>query len=381
MQHGDHPRYFARVPGPSSFAGILGDWVGTGFNAIASSWAGGSGTATAELVVCDWIRAELGLPDGTEGVLTSGGSLANLTALIAARTARGSGVAYLSDQTHSSIARGLRAIGVDGPLLRLLPTDGDLRLAPATVAAAIAEDRAAGRAPTVVVASAGTTNTGTIDDLPALADLCAAEGLWLHVDGAYGGPAALCPAGRAALRGIERADSVVLDPHKWLFQPYDMGIVLVREPGALERAFSMTPEYLIDVTGRGGEVDLRDRSLELSRRARGLKLWLTLRTHGLDRIGAAIARGIELAEEAERLLRADARWEVVTPAQIGVVTFAVRDAPEGDHARRAAAVAADGYAAVTSTRVLGRSVLRLCTINPRTTSGDLAGTLQRLLDA
>ena len=238
--------------------------------------------------------------------------------------------------------------------------------------------RPLGRRPGFIVATAGTVNSGAVDPLNALADLCTAEDLWLHIDGAYGAPAAFCDAGRLALAGIERADSLVLDPHKWLFQPYDIGCLLVRRPGSLEEAFSMTPEYLTDATARHGEVDFRDRTLELSRRARALKLWLTFRIYGVSRIRAAIARGIALAEYAERVLEANDEWEVVTPAQLGIVTFARRDSTEEDHAALAAALTAGGYAAVTSTKLRGRSVLRLCTINPRTTEADITSTLEHL---
>ena len=378
MQHGDHPRYFARVPGPSSFAGVLGDWLGTGFNAIAASWKGGSGPATVELVVLDWLRSLLGMPEGTEGVLASGGSLANVTALATARAVDGPGVAYLSDQTHSSISRGLVALGFGPGEVRMIPTDEAMRMPLDAVEAAIAEDRAAGRRPGFVVASAGTTNTGSVDPLHPLADLCAEQGMWFHVDGAYGAPAALCEPGRRVLDGIERADSLVLDPHKWLFQPYDVGCLLVRRPGALDRAFHMTPEYLLDVAAIVAEVDFRNRSLELSRRSRALKIWLTFHTYGLERIRGAIERGIRLAEEAERLLRADGRFEIVTPAQLGIVTFALHGASHADHVARATAIGVDGYAALTTTLLHERSVLRLCTINPLTTEVDLAGTIERI---
>jgi glutamate/tyrosine decarboxylase-like PLP-dependent enzyme len=378
MQHGDHPRYFARVPGPSSYAGVLGEWLSTGFQTIAASWVGGSGPATVELVVCEWLRALLGLPGTTEGVLLSGGSMANITGLLAVRTVLGDGVVYLSDQTHSSIERGLRALGLPDEHLRVLPSDARLRLPLDGLRHAIAEDRAAGRRPLMVVATGGTTNTGTVDPLPGLADLCAAEDLWFHVDGAYGGPAALCDPGRRALAGIERADSVVLDPHKWLFQPYDIGCLLVTRPGILQRAYTMNPEYLRDVTARPGEVDLRNRSLELTRRSRAMKLWLTFRTYGAARLSQAVERGIALAEYAEQLLRADPRWEVVTPAQLGIGTFTARNATSEDLAAAAAALATDGYAAVTTTALQGRPALRLCTINPRTTEKDISGTLDRL---
>ena len=219
MQHGDHPRYFARVPGPSSYAGVLGEWLGTGFNAIASSWAGASGTATVELVAIDWLRELLGLPGGTEGLLMSGGSLSNMTALAAARHTIGPGIAYMSDQTHASIRRALEALGFPTGDMRVLPSDDGLRLTAAAVREAVNRDRGEGRDPRFIIATAGTTNTGAIDELEGLAQLAADEALWFHVDGAYGAPAALCEPGRRALRGIERADSLVLDPHKWLFHP------------------------------------------------------------------------------------------------------------------------------------------------------------------
>ena len=380
MQHGDHPRYFARIPSPASYAAILGDWLATGHNAIATSWAGGSGPATVELVVIEWVRQLLGMPAGTQGVLLSGGSLANLTAFAAARAVHGPGVAYLSDQAHASLTRDLATLGFPPEHVRVLPSDEDFRLPVRSLAAAVAEDRRAGRQPLLAVTSAGTTNTGAVDPLPDIADLCEREGLWFHVDGAYGAPAALCAAGRPLLVGMDRADSLVVDPHKWLFQPYDLGCLLVRRPGALEAAFAIDPEYLRDVRATHGEVDFRDRSLELTRRARAMKLWLTFRIHGAAQVRDAVARGIDLAEAAEAMLHADPRWEVVTPAQLGIVTFALKGSDAADHVARAAALAASGHAAVTSTTLRGRSVLRLCTINPTTTEADLRTTLAALAD-
>lgn len=392
MQHGDHPRYFARVPGPSSFAGVLGEWLGTGFNALASSWGGGSGPATVELIVLDWIRTLLGMPAGTEGVILSGGSLSNMTALAAAREALGPGVAYLSDQTHASVGRGLEALGFPPDQIRMLQTNERFRLTAEVLAEAIRRDRDRGERPRFVIATAGTTNTGAVDELDAIADVCVSEGLWFHVDGAYGAPAAFCDAGREALAGLERADSLALDPHKWLFTPYDAGILLVRHPGTLERAFSMRPEYLADVrsesgnvrseSGEGrsesGEVSFGDRSLELSRRPRALKLWMMFRTYGARRISDAIERGITLAERAQAMIEADPTWECVTPAQLGIVTFTRPGWDAQEHASRVAALTADGFATLTSTMLRGRPVLRLCTINPRTTEADIAGTLARL---
>jgi aromatic-L-amino-acid/L-tryptophan decarboxylase len=378
MQHGDHPRYFARVPGPSSYAGVLGEWLGTGFNAIAASWPGSSGPSTIELVALDWLRELLGLPEGTEGILLSGGSLSNMTALAAARAHLGSGVAYLSDQTHASIPRALTALGFPAEQVRFLAGDDRLRLTAATVGEAARADRGRGLTPRFIVATAGTTNTGAVDELEGLAALAAAEGMWFHVDGAYGAPAALCPSGRTVLRGLELADSLVLDPHKWLFAPYDVGCLFVRRRGVLERTFSMRPEYLADVRPDTAEVNFGDRSLELTRRSRALKLWLMLKVYGAGRLRDAIERCIRLAEHAQRLVEADPRWEIVTPAQLGIVTFTRPGWSAEDHSAAAAAIAGAGDATVTSTALRGRQALRLCTINPLTTEADIEQTLVRL---
>lgn len=376
MQHPAHPRFFARVPGPTSFTGILGDWLSTGSNAIAASWTGGSGPSALELTVVDWIRELMGFPAGTEGLLVSGGSLGNLTALAAARHAGYGDMVYISDQTHASIDRALRVLGFSPDQIRLVPATEGFRWSPEAVEAAIGPGDSS-RA--TIVATAGTTNTGAIDPLDALADLCAERDVWLHVDGAYGAPAALSPAGRAALRGLERADSLTLDPHKWLFQPYEIGCVLVRRPGVLEACFTMNPEYLRDVqASEEGEIDLRNRGLELSRRARATKLWLTFKAHGTRTLGAAVGRCIALAETVQAELEADPYWEVVTPAQLGVITFAARGLSSSEHIERARALTDSGFAAVSCTELSARSVYRLCLINPRTTLEDVTETLGRL---
>jgi glutamate/tyrosine decarboxylase-like PLP-dependent enzyme len=265
--------------------------------------------------------------------------------------------------------------------VRVLDADDGLRLTAETVGEAVREDRARGLHPRFIVATAGTTNTGAVDELEGLAELAAAEGMWLHVDGAYGAPGALCPAGRTALAGLELADSLVLDPHKWLFAPYDIGCLFVRRPGVLAQTFSMRPEYLADVRLGHAEVNFGDRSLELTRRSRALKLWLMLKVYGAARLRDAIERSIRLAEHAQRLVESDPYWEVVTPAQLGIVTFAHPDWSADEHAARAAAIAADGYAVVTSTVLRDRSALRLCTINPLTTESEIEQTLRRLAGA
>lgn len=379
MQHGDHPRYFARVPGPSAFAAVLGEWLGVGFNTICASWLGASGPATVELAALDWLREMIGLPDGTEGVMVSGGSIASLTAFAVARDQMGPGVVYLSDQAHASLGRDLRIMGLPPEDIRIIETGADFRLPLGALGNAIEKDKKNGARPWMAVATAGTTNTGSVDPLQDIAALCRAEGLWLHVDGAYGAPAAMTEEGRRAMRGLECADSVAVDPHKWLFQPYDIGVCFISRPGALERCFTMTPEYLKDVRGGEGEVNFGERGLELSRRARAFKLWMTIRTYGAEGIRNGVRKGLESAEFAEAYLRArPERWEVLSPAQLGIVCFALKGVDRAGHEARVKAISDSGFACVSSTALKGRGAFRLCTINPLTTEADIARTIDRL---
>ncbi|MFT5399744.1 MAG: aromatic-L-amino-acid decarboxylase [Gammaproteobacteria bacterium] len=382
QQHGDHPRYFARVAGPASYAAMLGEWMGTGFNTICASWGGGSGPATVELTVIEWLRQMLGMPEGTEGVLLSGGSIANVTGFLAARAELGRGVSYYTDQTHSSLHRDLVAMGCIDEHMHKLVSDDNYGMSIESLEAAVAADKAAGLKPVMVIATAGTTNTGVVDPLHAIADLCERENMWFHVDAAYGGPAAITKRGREYLSGMERADSLVLDPHKWLFQPYDIGICMVTRPGALERCYAMSPEYLKDVQATSGAVNFGNRSLELTRRSRAIKLWMSLRSYGAEKFRVAVRRGIELAEFAELEIRRHPDiWDLVTPARIGVVTFAFKNWQPGEHAASTKTVTDSGYACVSSTMLREKSVLRLCTINPLTTEDDIVETLARLAAA
>src|SRR6478736_2750025 len=237
-----HPGYFAFIPASSTFPGALGDLIAGALDIDVGSWMSAAGPSQLELTVLDWFKDWIGFPPTAAGVLVSGGSAANMTALACAREAllgpmTDRVVAYVSDQAHSSLARAARLLGFRPDQLRVLPADEDLRLSPRVLAEAIAADVNAGRMPLFVSASGGATNTGTVDPIDALADVCREHGVWLHVDAAYGGFAALTEHGRAALRGIERADSIALDPHKWLYQPIECGALLVRQGEQLRRAF------------------------------------------------------------------------------------------------------------------------------------------------
>jgi aromatic-L-amino-acid decarboxylase len=390
----DHPRFYAFVPGPGSFVGAMADALSSGFNVFAGHWLAASGPGAVELQTVELLRKTCGFPDGAGGLFVSGGSMANLSALATARAVKLGGpdpnaIIYLSDQAHSSVAKGLRVLGFAASQVRSVPVDQMLRLDTQLLERAILEDRRAGKRPFCVVASAGTTNTGTVDPLEDIASLCARHDVWLHVDGAYGAAAALTERGRTALRGLHLADSIALDPHKWLFQPFEIGCVLVRDMRHLRQAFAVHPEdnasYLHDV-GRMAEreVVFYEHGVQLTRSFRALKLWMSLRIFGLAAFRETIDRGIELAEVVERALRADAKWDVVTPAQLAVVTFAPRrpDLPVADCnalvERAVERLTADGYAMVTSTHVRGRTVLRFCLIHPDAQLDEVMETAAKL---
>jgi len=385
----DHPRFFGFVPGPNNFVGVMADALAAGFNVFSGTWISGAAAAQVEMVVMDWLTALCGLPDSAGGLFTSGGSMANVMGLAAARHAvlddeTDGAVAYCSEQTHQSVDRALRLLGFGPNQLRRLPSDERFRLDPDGLVEALEADRAAGRRPFCVIGNAGTTNTGAVDPLPMLADVADAEDLWLHVDGAYGAAAVVCERGREQLEGLDRADSLTLDPHKWLFQPFEIGGVLVRDVRHLHRAFQLEAEYLEDAMGEDDEVNFSDYGIQLTRSFRALKLWMTLKVFGRTHVAAAVRRGFERAEQAERLLRDRDDWAVVTPAQMGIVTFrcvpdewadAEVDALNG---RLAAALSAEGDIFLTKTTLDGRPVLRLCPINPRTTEEDMRDTIDRL---
>jgi glutamate/tyrosine decarboxylase-like PLP-dependent enzyme len=385
----DHPRFFGFVPGPNNFIGVLADALAAGFNVFSGTWISGAAAAQVELVTIDWLRDLCGLPDTACGLFTSGGSMANVTALAAARHAMldddvTDAVAYCSDQTHTSVDRALRLLGFGPDQLRRLSPDEQFRLDPKALRDAIRADRAEGRRPFCVIASAGTTNTGAVDPLPTLADVADDEDLWLHVDGAYGAAAVVCERGQEQLEGLDRADSLTMDPHKWLFQPFEIGGVLVRDERHLRRAFRLEAEYLEDAIGEDDEVNFSAYGIQLTRSFRALKLWMTLKVFGRKHVAEAVRRGFERAEQAEHLLRERPEWAVVTPAQMGIVTFRcvpeewTEDEIDALNRRLAPAISKEGEIFLTQTSLHGRPVLRLCPINPRTTADDIRDTIEQL---
>jgi len=380
--HVDHPRFFAFVPGPNNFVSTMADALASGFQIFNGTWFGGSAAAALELGMIQWLGRVCGLPSTAGGLFVSGGSVANMTGLMAARHAllqdrvEGATV-YFSDQTHSSVERALRVIGFAPDQMRKLKSDENFRLSVQSLRTAIADDRGKGLRPFCIVANAGTTNTGAVDPLSELADLAAKEKLWLHVDGAFGAASILSERGRGMLSGLERADSLTLDPHKWLFQSFECGCVLVRDAALLKSAFQIKADYLRDVYREIQEINPCDYGIQLTRSFRALKVWLSLQTFGVAAFRKAITRGFELAEIAERELRARKGWEILSPAQMATVCFRFGNSDELQ-TQLVDKMMKDGYALLTSTELRSAVALRLCTINPRTTEQDIIGTINRL---
>ena len=380
--HVDHPRFFAFVPGPNNFVSAMADALASGFNVFNGTWLGGSAAAALELTTIDWFRTFCGFPASAGGLFVSGGSMANLTALYAARRANlgdhfSDARIYFSDQTHSSVERALRVLGFAPEQCRKLQSNERFELPVDSLGEAIRADRAAGLRPFCVVANAGTTSTGAVDPLSEIADLCEREDLWLHADGAYGAATMICERGREKLHGLERVDSLSLDPHKWLFQSFECGCVLLRDAALLKSAFKIMPDYLRDVHRDSAETNFADYGVQLTRGFRALKVWLSINAFGMDAFRQAVSRGFELAEFAEAELRRRRSCEILSPAQFGIVCFrfGADDQLQSDLVEM---MLRDGYAFLTSTTLKGHTALRFCTINPRTTEADIVGTIDRL---
>ncbi len=381
-----HPGYFAFIPASCTFPGALGDLIAAALDIDVGSWMSAAGPSQVELTVLDWFKDWIGYPRSAAGILVSGGSAANMTALACARETRlgpmsDRVVAYSADQTHSSVARAARLLGFRPDQMRILPTDSDHRMRLDALAGAIDADIAAGLQPLVVVANAGATNTGAVDPLVELAQVSHERGLWLHVDAAYGGFASLTERGRSALAGIELADSVTLDPHKWGYQPIECGCLLVREGHQLARAFTINPDYLADYKSEA--VNFSDLGLQLTRGARALKIWLSFQYFGLDAFRDAIDRTLDLALAAESQVNRSETLELLSPASLGIICFRRRFDGVDDEAllerlnsELLTAFEATGRGLLSSTRLHGTYAIRMCVMNHTTGPRDVSETLE-----
>lgn len=396
ITHWNHPAFFAYFAITGSGPGILGEMLSAALNVNGMLWRTSPALTELEEHVLDWLRQMLGLPPGWLGMITDTASISSLYAIAAAREAvpglrvREEGLAgrpdvprlrlYCSEQAHSSIEKAAITLGLGLAGVRKIPTDIEFRMDAATLAAAIAEDRRAGWQPFCVVATVGTTSTTSVDPVPEIAAICQREGLWLHVDGAYAGMAAILPEMRHILAGCDQADSIVVNPHKWLFTPIDCSAFYCRRPDVLRRAFSLVPEYLRTAEGEAEAVrNLMDYGVQLGRRFRALKLWFVIRAFGQEGLAARLREHIRLAQEFAAWVDASQDFERLAPTPFSTVCF--RFHPQGfsnetelNRLNEALleAVNATGQVYLSHTKLNGRYTLRLAIGNLRTTEAHVA---------
>ena len=391
-----HPRFYGFINATADPVGITADYLASAMN--SNCWGGDHAAIHVENRVVAWLAELLGFPPEADGILVSGGSMANFTALAAARRAVVPGnvreeglsgtpapIVYASDQVHHCVDKAVDLLGIGTRNLRKIPTDARFRMRVDELARAVAEDRAAGRTPGIVVGTAGTVNTGAIDPLPEIAALCRRESLWFHVDGAYGAMAALSPALAPLFAGMSEADSIAADPHKWLYVPYEAGATLVRQPGRLAAAFRRFPEYLASdpESPFPGPAWFAERGVELSRGFKALKVWMGLKTHGRRGYARAIERDVALARFLSDEVDRRPEFERLADSVLSIANFRWRPAdrslsePELDAVNRRIVnrLVGEGSFFLAPTVLKGRAALRACIVNFRTDEDDLRALL------
>jgi aromatic-L-amino-acid/L-tryptophan decarboxylase len=386
LNHWNHPAFFGYFSISASGPGVLGEMLAAALNVNAMVWRSSPAATELEEVVTDWLRQLMGLPEAFEGVINDTASSSSLYALAAAREVaypeahqaglfgQQPGRVYVSDQTHSSIEKGVLTLGFGQEGYRVIESDADFRMKVDALREAMGADLAAGVTPVAVVATLGTTSTGSIDPVREIAEVAREFGTWLHVDAAYGGPAAIVPELRPLFDGWDLADSVVVNPHKWLFTPIDCSVLYCRRPVELVRAFSILPEYLASPE-RAAVRNLMDYGVSLGRRFRALKLWFVLRYFGRRGIIDRLRGHVRMARAFETWVREAKDWEVVAPVHLGTVAYRFSPGWPDGAAEDAAnhrimdRVNATGEAFLTHTVLNGRTTLRLSVGNVKTTRG------------
>jgi aromatic-L-amino-acid decarboxylase len=397
VTHWNHPGFFAYFAITSSAPGVLAEFLSAALNQQAMLWRTSPAATELEEVALAWLRQLIGLPGEFEGVIYDTASVSTLHALAAARETavpdvRAAGLAgrkdlagvrvYCGEHAHSSIDKAVILLGLGHNSLTRIPADADFRMRPDALARAIAADRAAGLLPLAVVATVGSTSTTSIDPVDRIAAICADERVWLHVDAAYAGAAAMVPGYEWILRGAERADSLVLNPHKWLFTPFDLSVLYCRRMDVVRQAFSLTPEYLKTSEGDAGVRNLMDTGIQLGRRFRALKLWMIMRHFGAAGLRGHLAEHMRLAQVFAGWVDASDRWERVAPVPFSVVCFRLRgDAGDDDHQRILDTINASGEVFLSHTKLDGRFVLRLAIGNLNTTERHVARAWELLNSA
>ncbi|MDT7545199.1 MAG: hypothetical protein QOE99_1309 [Actinomycetota bacterium] len=366
-----NPGFVGYIPGGGLYASALADFMACVLNRYTGIAQPAPALVQLEASVLRWLCDQFGLPPGSQGVLTPGGSMSNFSAIVAARATRlgeafADGTLYVSDEVHHSIAKSAQIAGLPHRAVRIVPTDDALRMDAQALRAMVHADRAAGQRPFLVVASAGTINTGAVDPLDAIADVAQQEGLWFHVDGAYGGFFQLTARGRAALQGIERADSITLDPHKGLFLPYGTGCLLARDGAALRAAHEVHADYLPTPSEDAGLPDFSSYTPELTRDFRGLRLWLPLHLHGVDTFVRALDEKLDLAREVHDALAAMPELDVPWQPDLSLVAFRPRSGTDDAALRLLDRINGTGRMWLSSAPIRGAVHLRICILSHRT---------------
>lgn len=403
VTHWNHPGFLAYFGITASAPGILGEMLAAALNVNGMLWITSPAATELEAVTLDWLRQMMGVEGKWFGIINDTASISTLVALAAAREAqsqleiRSKGMAgrpelpvlriYTSVQSHSSVDKAAMTLGIGSDNVVHIDCDDMFRMRVDALRAAIAADRARGFLPIAAVATVGTTSTTSIDPVGEIADVCRAEGLWLHVDAAYGGIAAIVPEMRGVMADVNRADSFVVNPHKWLFTPIDCSVLYTRRPDVLKRAFSLVPEYLTTAASEDDALNTMDYGVQLGRRFRSLKLWMVIRAFGHDGLAARIRRHCELAQDFAGWVREDRDWRVEAPVPFSVVCLRYArsgmtdDESDVANERIMRAVNASGRAYLSHTRLRGRYVIRVAIGNLRTERRHLEQTWQLLRDA
>lgn len=383
ITHWNHPGFFAYFAITGSAPGVLAEFLAAALNVQAMLWRTSPAATELEEVTLTWLRKLLGLPSTFDGVIYDTASISTLHALAAAReravpSVRWLGLAgrstlprlrvYCSDQTHSSIDKAVILLGLGQQSLRKIPSDSEFRMRADALASAVADDRSAGFLPLAVVATVGTTSTTSVDPVPQIADICRRESIWLHVDAAYAGVAAMVPGYESILEGASESDSLVVNPHKWMFTPFDLSVLYCRNMNLIRAAFALTPEYLKTIEAAPVR-NLMDTGIQLGRRFRALKLWMVMRHFGSDGIRARLAEHMRLARLFASWVDASPEFERVAPVPFSVVCFRAitDDNADAFNERILDAVNSTGEIFISHTRLNGRYTLRLAIGNLHTT--------------
>jgi len=366
-----HPGFMAYIPGGGLLTSALADWIIKSMNRYGTAHFAAPRLAEVELDVIRTFARWIGFDYGAAGVLTTGGSVANFTAVVTARRAKLpedflSGVIYCSDQAHHSVMKAANLAGFSSRNLRILPSDENFRLIPAEIEGQVARDIEAGMLPFLVVTSAGTTNTGSIDPLPEIGALCQRHGLWYHIDAAYGGAFLLTERGRERMNGINLADSVTLDPHKGMFLPYGTGSIVVRDRDALIEAHEMRGDYMPALDREKAHLDPFSLSLELSREHRGLKMWLPLMLHGEESFAEALNEKLDLTVHVLERLEQMPEIEVLNQPDLSTIAFRCRDFDDDENKALLETIVAGARVYISGTVLLGAYVLRVSILSHRT---------------